>query len=441
MKKIAIHFLGCKVNQEESAALSQFFLQNGWQIVPFEEEADVYIVNTCTVTHLADRKSRQLLRRAHKQNPQALVVATGCYAQVSPEQVAGLEGVCLVAGNAEKANLLTLVEEALAQNSQKPLVRVQNIRECLHFQDIPALGQPEDRIRANLKIEDGCNQFCNYCIVPYARGPVRSKPPEQVLTQAIQLVQAGYPEIVLTGIHIGAYGSDDPAAFGSLAGLVASLAAIPNLQRLRLGSIEPQELNKDFLAVLAQNPNICPHLHIPLQAGADKTLAAMGRGYDTKRYAYLVGMAREMLPDLAVTTDVLVGFPGETEADFEQGLAFVESMNFAKVHVFPYSARAATLAATFLNQVSPQVKAKRAKELEDVSKAAAAAWAVKYVGKELKILLEQPKFLQGKEFWFGHTANYLPVMIKNVSGKKGNILQAKGVAWQGEFLLAEIDSL
>lgn len=435
-KTVALYTLGCKVNQEEGAAILGLFETAGWQVADFEDKADLYIINTCTVTHLADRKSRQMLRRARRNNPNAIVLATGCYAQVAKEKIAQIEGVNMIIGTDDRANIVNLVENYLheCKNGQKTFMQVSDVAKATEFVAINTVNPHQSRTRANLKIEDGCNQFCSYCIIPYARGPVRSNPPEQVLLQAQALVKEGFKEIVLTGIHTGAYGTDlaDKVNF---AGLVKRLACIEGLERLRLGSIEPLEVTDELLKVVQTHTNICPHFHIPLQAGQDDILKAMRRNYTTAYYRSLLTKIRYIIPNVAITTDIMVGFPGETEAMFQSGLAFAKEMAFAKMHVFPYSVREGTLAVSLPNQVGTKQKTARAAALGSLAIASEKAFAENYIGQTIKVLWEQTEKKQGGLYYVGHTPNYLPVAVCG-EHKLGTIEEVVLKSWQDGYLYA-----
>ncbi|MCL5935024.1 MAG: tRNA (N(6)-L-threonylcarbamoyladenosine(37)-C(2))-methylthiotransferase MtaB, partial [Firmicutes bacterium] len=316
-KTAAIYTLGCKVNQYESSAIGDMFRQAGYQVVDFEQPADVYVINTCTVTHLGDRKSRQIIRRAAKQNPAAVIAVTGCYAQTSPGEVLEIPGVDLVVGTKDKSRIVKLVE---AYSGEKgPLNVVADVMASDCFEELPVPSE-QGKTRAFLKIQEGCNSFCAYCIIPYARGPVRSRLPENVLNSAAELVQQGFKEIVLTGIHIGAYGQDFSDRHIDLGRLVERLAKVPGLVRLRLGSVEPHDINDALIQAVARNKNICRHLHIPLQSGDDEILAGMKRRYDTRRFEELIKGIYSTIEGIAITSDVIAGFPGETERHFQNTL-------------------------------------------------------------------------------------------------------------------------
>lgn len=397
---MAFFTLGCKVNQEETASLEELFRGCGYEVCDFGEEADVYIVNTCAVTHLAARKSRQMLRRAASRNPAALVVALGCYSQVSPEEVLSLPGVDLAIGTQGRARTVELVEEALRRKREGLSPKVNAVRPYsgkAEFEELP-LSLPRARTRAFLKIEDGCEQFCTYCLVPFARGPVRSLPPERVKERFEQLLDRGFREIVLTGIHTSAYGRDLGEKV-SLASLLRELLEVPGEFRIRLSSVEPGEVSDELLDVVASSPKACRHLHIPLQSGDDEILALMGRPYTSTQYRGLFEKITEKIPGVAVTTDILVGFPGETERHFENSYTFVASLPFRDLHVFKYSLRPGTPAASFPDQVSPSEKERRSNAFLRLAGELSRSFASRFLGAELLCLVEReaqdkPGFLE-----------------------------------------------
>lgn len=400
--------MGCKVNQYESNALAAMFKEKGYQVVDFDQEADIYVINTCTVTHLGDKKSRQLIRRAARQNPRALIVVTGCYAQVSPQEVSSLPGVDLVVGTADKHRLVELVEECLREKRKEPLVAVSDFAGEPAFQELPAPALPS-RVRAFLKIQEGCDNYCTYCIIPYARGPLRSRDAEKVLAEAKRLVEKGYREVVLTGIHTGAYGRDRPGE-PDLAELVERVSRIPGLLRLRLSSVEPLDVSEKLLAVMSSKPNVCRHLHIPLQSGDDEILARMGRHYDTAWFRRLMEKVREALPGVAVTTDVMVGFPGETEEHFRHTYDFVREMKFSRLHVFKFSPRPGTPAASFPAQVSAAAKEERSRRMIALGEELARSFAAGHLGKAVAVLVEEKTAgAQQCNLFAGYTDNYLRV--------------------------------
>ena len=361
MRAVAFMTLGCKVNQFETLSMEGLFRARGYAVVPFEARADVYVINTCSVTHLSDRKSRQLIRRAARLNPRACIAVCGCYAQTAPEEVRALASVRVVIGTKERARIVDYVEEAL-RAGEGVAGQITDIMQARTFEDIPLTHMPR-RTRAFLKIEDGCQNFCTFCIIPYARGPVKSRALAAVRRETARLTAAGVHEIVLTGIHLGAYGIDLPAR-PTLADACRTALSLPELRRLRLGSLESVELSDDLLALIRTEPRFAAHLHLPLQAGSDTVLAAMNRHYDTAAFARLIDGVRRAVPGVAVSTDIIVGFPGETEEAFAEGMDFVRRMGFARMHVFPYSPRRGTPAARRADQVPAPVRKERAARMQ-----------------------------------------------------------------------------
>lgn len=411
-RSFTIYTLGCKVNQEESVALANLFREQGWRQVDFQAVADVYIINTCTVTHLADRKSRQFIRRALRTNPKALVAATGCYAQVGHAEIAAISGVDLIVGANDRHRLFEYVAACRGEKQSPPKVYVTPSRETKKFQHMGNLNNDTRRERAYVKIEDGCSQFCSYCIIPYARGPLRSRPLADILAEVQELVDKGYLELVLTGIHTGAYGADLEGG-DNLAAVAAALAAIPGLSRLRLGSIEPQEVTDELIDVMAANPNICRHLHIPLQAADDGIIKAMNRHYTMEYYEDLLKKIRSRLDNIAITTDLIVGFPGESDEIFAASCERIKRLQFADMHIFPYSPRRGTPAAAFPDQINPAVKNARAERMADLCRTMREDFRRRQIGRKLEILTEQEIALAGKTYMTGHSGNYLPLAVPN----------------------------
>ena len=376
--------LGCKVNQYETETMEGLFRQAGYRVVPFTESADVYIVNTCSVTMLGEKKSRQLVRRAQRQNEAALIAVTGCYAQLAPDVVGTLPGVRLIVGTQDRGRIVELVEEAAA--GSEVLRDVGDIMAADTFEDIPLFAAPE-RTRAFLKIQEGCQNFCTFCIIPYTRGPLRSRALVSVRREAEKLVAAGFREIVLTGIHLGAYGRDLTGTV-TLADAARTVLEIDGLQRLRLGSLESVELTPALFTLLRDDRRFARHLHLPLQAGSDAVLREMHRFYDTAGYERLLTRIREEVPGIAISTDIIVGFPGETEEMFQESLAFVRRQEFARVHVFPYSRRPATPAAARSDQVPHPVRRERVKMMQALADEMAADYHGKFIGTIVPVLFE-----------------------------------------------------
>lgn len=403
-KAVCFVTLGCKVNQTESEAMAQLFREANYQVVNSSEEADVVVVNTCTVTNTGDSKSRQVIRRMIKAHPESVVVVMGCYAQTAPGEILGIEGVDLVLGNQDRRKILEWIERVEAEKAPQNAVR--GIWDAEEFEELPQLSE-EHRTRAMLKIQEGCNQFCTYCIIPYARGPLRSRRPENAIAEAQRLVGEGYPEIVLTGIHTGYYGQDLEDGW-NLARLVQELDKISGLRRLRLSSIEPMEYTEELIESIVSSDKVCPHLHIPLQSGSDKVLARMNRPYNLDEYRALLVRLRQRIPKLAVTTDVIVGFPGETDEDHASTVEFVKSCDFSGIHVFPYSKRKGTPAADYPDQVLKKVKEERVKELLGVARASQARFCQGFIGSPVEVLIERVDL---KGWAVGHTPHYIQVEI------------------------------
>ncbi|MCL7454548.1 MAG: tRNA (N(6)-L-threonylcarbamoyladenosine(37)-C(2))-methylthiotransferase MtaB [Anaerolineae bacterium] len=404
--RIYVSSLGCKLNQAEMDALAGRLAQAGHQVVLSVAEADLAVLNTCAVTHVAAQKSRQALRRLHRENPEARLAVTGCYAELSPGELSDLPGVDLLVGNEAKADLVALLPPASA-------VEASPLRLGL---ETP--GRPLARTRALVKIQDGCDNACTYCIIHVARGPQHSRPPDRVLAEVGARLSAGHREIVLTGVHIGAYGQDrrgEPGAQHDLWGLIGRILTETSVERLRLSSIEPWDLPERALE-LWRDPRLCRHLHLPLQSGCDATLQRMGRRYDTAAFAGLVRVARAAIPGLAVTSDLIVGFPGETEAYFARSLAFVEEMAFARLHVFPYSIREGTPAAGMPGQVPHQVKVGRARAMRQVAAASSRAFRQQFIGERVSVLWESCQERDGRCVWSGLTDNYLRVQAPGPPG-------------------------
>lgn len=434
MAKIAFYTLGCKVNQADTASMENLFLRSGHQLVSFDGEADVYIINTCVVTNTGQRKSRQTIHRAIRKNPNALIVVTGCYPQTAAEEVKAIAGVDMIIGNQDRAQIVQLVEERLAHRQTDTLDAVHKLTASTAFEEMAA-GDITDKTRAFLKIQEGCNQFCTYCIIPYARGPLRSRSLESIRTETQRLISAGFKEIVLIGIHLGCYGKENPDG-PTLYDAVKTVLDVPGVQRLRLGSLESVEVEPRLLTLMQEDARFCRHLHLPLQSGCDKTLQAMHRPYTTAKFKTLLADIKNMVPDIAITTDVIAGFPGETEADFETTCKFAESCGFSKMHIFPFSARKGTPAEKFAGAVTEAVKKERADILGRIDETMHKTFLQAMVGQNAEVLFEQPA---GKDYFEGLTGNYQRVFV-NCGGKNlgGEILPVKITAFDGEKLLGEI---
>lgn len=430
MRKAALHNLGCKVNSYETEAMQQLLEAAGYQIVDFEEKADVYIINTCSVTNVADKKSRQMLHRAKAKNPEALVVAAGCYAQAAGEKLLEDTAIDLVIGNNKKAELVQLLEERLA--GREPQDAVIDISAAQEYEALH-IERQADHTRAFIKVQDGCNQFCSYCIIPYTRGRVRSRRPEDVEEEVRTLAEKGYQEIVLTGIHLSSYGTDFKEEPQDLLELTKRLHQIPGVKRIRFGSLEPRLITEEFVRELSAMEKICPHFHLSLQSGCDATLKRMNRHYTCEDYLCRCGILRKYFRDPAITTDVIVGFPGETDEEFAETKKFLETVHFYEMHVFKYSRRAGTRADRMPDQVPEPVKTKRSAELLSLEKEMSKAYRASFLGRETEVLLEEPVEIGGARYMVGHTKEYVKAAVPEAGGKNCFV---RGVL--KEFLTDEI---
>lgn len=438
MKTVAFHNLGCKVNSYEMDAMLQELRKHGYEIVAFEEKADIYIVNTCTVTNMADRKSRQMLHKAKKTNPEAIVVAVGCYVQSDTEGVRADAAVDLMIGNNKKKDLVAILENYMNGIEEESVIDINHTDE---YEEMRLTGTQE-HTRAYIKIQDGCNQFCSYCMIPYARGRVRSRRKEDILEEIKGLVQAGYQEFVLTGIHISSYGVDLKKAGTSeddLLSLMQAIDKIAGVKRLRLGSLEPRIITEEFAKGISALEHICPHFHLSLQSGCEETLKRMNRHYTPEQFYAGVELLRKTFEHPAITTDVIVGFPGETAEEFETTRAFLEKVKFYEMHVFKYSKRKGTRAAVMENQIPEPVKTQRSNVLIAKDEKDTAIFREYYLGKEAEVLLEEKKEISGQEYWIGHTKEYVKVALLDDGQDYANYL-VKGIITQTfnkEMLLME----
>lgn len=426
MESIALHNLGCKVNGYEMDVMQQILQEKGYKIVPFDEKADIYIINTCTVTNIADQKSRQMLHRAKKKNPDAVVVAAGCYVQTGEEKIMEDAAIDLVVGNNRKRDIAEILEEYLAAKKsgtlQDKTLRSQTVIDISHTREYEEmqLNGTGGHTRAYVKIQDGCNQFCSYCIIPYARGRVRSRREEDILTEVSGLVKTGYQEIVLTGIHISSYGIDRGGP--ELLGLLEKLNAVDGLRRIRLGSLEPGIITEEFAGKLSSLSKICPHFHLSLQSGCDETLRRMNRRYTTGEYLKKVEILRRYFDRPAITTDVIVGFPGETEEEFASTEAFLEKVHFYEMHIFKYSKRQGTKAAAMKEQVTDRVKAERSGRLMRLEQRMSQEYRQSFAGEDVEVLYEEAKKIGENVYQIGHTVRYIKVGRKAEGDFKNRIL-------------------
>ncbi len=423
-RRAALHNLGCKVNAYEMDAVKELLTGSGYEIVSFDEPADIYIVNTCTVTNIADRKSRQMLHRAKKRNPGAVVVAMGCYVQSRGEEASEDEAVDICIGNNRKTEIVRIIEDYIEHcNSTSGVIDdyyADNLSEPVEYEDMH-LERIDSHTRAYIKIQDGCNQFCSYCMIPYARGRVRSRKPEEVVAEIKSLSENGVSEFVVTGIHLSSYGTDFdikgkivPAdTFGPdhLIDILTQISAIEKVKRIRLGSLEPRIMTEDFVKQLNALEKICPHFHLSLQSGSDTVLKRMNRHYDGAEYLECVDILRRYFDNPAITTDIIAGFPGETEEEFEQSLSFAEKAGFFEMHIFPYSKRSGTPAAVMPGQLSEAEKATRVGRLEAAEKKLSEAYRMSQIGKVKEVLFEEERDFDGRKYFFGHTREYVKVLV------------------------------
>ena len=445
MRTAALHNLGCKVNSYETEAMQQLLEEAGYEIVSFHEKADVYIINTCSVTNIADRKSRQMLHRAKKQNPEAVVVAAGCYVQSAAEELKADLAVDVIIGNNKKQDLVPILEEYFKDRTDSS--HVIEINETHEYERL-SIHKIADHTRAFLKVQDGCNQFCSYCIIPYARGRVRSRKPEDVEAEVKGLVARGYKEVVLTGIHLSSYGMEHREGgpvqggnwdHGPLLDLIERIHRIPGLERIRLGSLEPRIITEEFAGALAGLAKFCPHFHLSLQSGCDATLKRMNRHYTTEDYLRRCGILRKWFDHPAITTDVIVGFPGETQEEFEITREFLKKVHFYEMHVFKYSKRAGTRAAVMPDQVPEQVKGRRSDVLLELEASMSREYREHFIGSSVWVLFEDMAEVEGRKYIIGHTPQYVKAALAVKDGEEnrlsGQILCLKAAGLLGGDLL------
>ena len=429
--KFAIYTLGCKVNQYETQAMETELVKRGHELVDFDESADAYIINTCTVTAVSDRKSRTVIRQAKKRNPGAVVAVCGCYAQTAPEAVKELE-VDLISGTGDHVAFLDKVEELLREREEEIADLVDDVMHRRRFEVLPA-GGLEGRTRAMLKVEDGCVNFCSYCIIPYARGPIRSMPVSDAVAEAVRLADEGYKEIVITGIEISSWGRDLRNGEGPAELIEAVCRAVPGL-RVRLGSLEPRTITKEFCEKVSVLPNLCAHFHLSLQSGCDATLKRMNRKYDIARYRESVELLRKYFDDPGITTDLIVGFPREDETEFGQTLDFIGEIGFSAMHIFPYSRRSGTPAAKMPGQVPTGEKTERARKAGEVAEKMKTAYLERQTGKTTEVLFEEVR----DGLWVGHTPNYLETALKSEEPLANVVKKVRLSAVEGERMIGEL---
>ncbi len=432
MKKVAFNTLGCKVNQYDTEAMTELFEQEGYEVVGFDSIADVYVINTCTVTGLSDRKSRQIIRRAKKNNEDAIIIVAGCYAQTAPEKVKELPEVDLIIGTSNRNRIVEYVRQF--EKGTQNISLVEDIMKVREYEDLNVTTY-KGQTRAFIKIQEGCSQFCSYCIIPYARGPVRSRKPDDVINEVKAIAQNGFKEIVLTGIHLASYGRDLKET--GLLSIMESLQKIDGIERIRLGSLEPTFITSDFVNGVKELDKVCPHYHISLQSGCDATLKRMNRKYDTRQYAKAVDLLRDEIPDVAITTDVMVGFPGETEEEFEATLNFLREIKLARMHVFKFSPRKGTPAFKFADQIDAVVKEERSQKLLELSSQNMDSFMDSFCGRTMSVLFEQ-ELNKGKGLMEGLTKNYIKVVCEGNTNIQGKILDAKLKEVYDDYIVGEV---
>lgn len=421
MKKVALHNLGCKVNAYETEAMQEMLEHAGYEIVPFQEGADIYVINTCTVTNIADRKSRQMLHRARKMNPDAVVVAAGCYVQAQAEKQVIDPCIDIVLGNNKKQDLLTALQAY--EEAHGDLREVIDINHTKEYENLHLTKQGE-HTRAYIKVQDGCNQFCSYCIIPYARGRVRSRAKEDVVAEVTDLAKNGYQEVVLTGIHLSSYGIDFENE-DNLLSLIRAVHEIEGIKRIRLGSLEPRIITEEFVQAIAALPKMCPHFHLSLQSGCNETLKRMNRRYTSEEFYEKCEILRKYFEKPALTTDVIVGFPQETEEESETTYEFLKKICFYETHIFKYSKREGTKAAVMQGQIPEQIKAKRSARLIELGEKNRRAYEESFLGKTVEVLVEEKSDVNGKEMWTGHTKEYMKIALESEKNLQNCILNVQ----------------
>ena len=430
MKKVASHALGCKVNQYESEAIAELFAQKGYEIVDIDEWADIYIINTCTVTNFGDKKSRQLIRKVKRQNPEAVVAAIGCYAQTAPEEIKNIEGVNLIIGTKGRKDIVDLVETYVPEMGVVSTVgQIAKEREFEHL----TISKLADRTRAYLKIQDGCSQFCSYCIIPYARGPIRSRDPEDIMDEVKVLAENGFKEIILTGIHVASYGKDLKGV--TLLDVIKRVQEQEGIERIRFSSVEPNIVTEEFASELSKLDKVCDHFHLSLQSGCDRTLKRMNRKYDAAGYERAVEILRKYFPNVAITTDIIAGFPDETDEDFEKSLEFAKKIGFAKIHAFPYSPKRGTPAAVMPNQILNAVKNERTSRLIEASDRMADEFIKSFEGRVMPVLYEREI---EHNIYEGYTTNYIRVLSESSENIKNKIIDTEIVSSEDEKAIGRI---
>lgn len=432
MKTVAFYTLGCKVNQYETEAMSELFQKKGYRVVEPTEKADVYVINTCTVTNLGDRKSRQFIRRSKKKNEDAVIAVVGCYAQMSPDEISKIEDVDIILGTKDRNKIVELCEKAISENRRYNLV--EDIMQVKEFEEL-SIKQVKGKTRANLKIQEGCNQYCSYCIIPYARGQIRSRQLGNIVSEVNKLTENGFKEVVLTGIHVASYGKD----LGDirLIDVIEKIHDIAGIERIRLSSLEPTVVTDDFMKSISRLYKVCDHFHLSLQSGSDTVLQRMNRKYTTEQYKNIVKLIRKYMPNVAITTDIIVGFPGETDDEFSDTYNFVKSIGFSRIHVFKYSPRTGTPAAKFANQISGIEKNERSKKLIDLGEKLSKEFITTFIGKTVEVLFEE-RVKNKPSYIVGYTTNYIRTICNTPENFEGRILKVAITGIDKDTLIGEI---
>ena len=415
MKSIAFTTLGCKVNMYDTEAMAELFAEKGYRIVDFDEPADIYIINTCTVTNFGDKKSRQMIRRARRKNPDAIVAAAGCYAQTAPDKVAAIEGINIVIGTKDRSKIVEIIEN---YDGRGVLNAVTDIRGEKEFEPL-RISRLANRTRAFIKIQEGCNRYCTYCIIPYARGPVRSRRPEDVISEVKTLAENGFKEVVLTGIHVASYGTD--LGNVTLCDIIEQVHEIEGIERIRFSSVEPTIITDDFIERIGRLPKVCDHYHLSLQSGCDRTLKAMNRRYTAEEYRRACEKLRKAFPHVAITTDIIVGFPAESNQDYRESYEFAREIKLSKIHVFPYSPREGTPAAVMKGQIPPEIKNRRSEEMIELSNRLNRDFMSQFIGTEKEVLFERAE----KGYYEGHTSNDIKVLVASDEDLTNRLIRVK----------------
>ncbi|MGG7163828.1 tRNA (N(6)-L-threonylcarbamoyladenosine(37)-C(2))-methylthiotransferase MtaB [Clostridium ihumii] len=430
--KVAFCTLGCRVNVYESEAMTEKFIKAGYEVTSFDEKADVYVINTCTVTNMGDKKSRQMISRARRKNPDAIIAVVGCYSQIASEEVSNIEGVNVVLGTKNKGDIVFYVNKA--REEKKQFVDVNDVLRNKHFEELK-IEEYQDKTRAFLKIQDGCNRFCSYCLIPFARGAVCSKEPELILSEVKELAKNGFKEIILSGIHIASYGVD--LEDWSLIRVLEEVNKIDGIDRIRIGSIDPTFFTDEVIEKISKLEKLCPHFHLSLQSGSDATLKRMNRHYTAQEYKLVLKKLRASIKNVSITTDVIVGFPGESEVEFEETYKFLKEIELSKMHIFKYSPRKGTKAADMMLQVDGNIKEKRSAKLIELNNMLEKKFMDKFIGQEMKVLFEEE--MKGKEgYYVGYTPNYIKVIVKSDLSLEGKVLNAKLMETEDENMIGNI---